>query len=225
MELAGYDGGDVKDYYNTCLEYYFNNGPEGKIVDKLNSIIIKQGQTTQELNLNNIFNISSSTGTTGKYILKTTELKKILGTVKLDDTVLSTLKEYTQKWQDLYTTNKGLFSNSNGTQTQKDKTKYIETYIKLLAIYHFLKIMIVICIYVKMAVSVNTNDAKEASETLADILKQIGPSSNAQSLTEQVEKVKEYIDNLHQLLGISVDTLAKFSTNSIDVIGDGSSSM
>lgn len=215
MELAGYDGGDVKDYYNKCLKYYYENET---IVDKLNSIITPKSQNVS-LNIKDIFDQTN-------YNLITANLKTKLQQTNLENpNLLQKLKEYTQKWQDLYTTNKGLFANSNGTQqTQQDKTKYIETYIKLLAIYHFLKIMIVICIYVKMAVSVNTQDATKASETLAAILKQIGLSSNAdtKSLTEQVEKVKKYIDNLHQLLGISVDTLAQFSTNSIDVIGDGS---
>ena len=226
----------VNAYYNTCLEHYFNNGPAypqgGQqsikgVVNVLNSIIpAKQGQQ-QALNWESVFPISSVANTTNNYKLDTGKLQDLLGKAILSDQVLTSLKTYTTAWQTLYNTTKTVFANgiqgqqqSQQGQQQKDTTKYTETYIKLLAIYHFLKSMIVICIYVKMKVSVTTQDITTNLDAIMKMLpkKTRDNTSKQKTPQDQLQEVKKYIESLHDLLGISVDTLANFSTNSLSVI-------
>lgn len=116
---------------------------------------------------------------------------------------------------------------------QNDKT---DTYLDLLATYHCLKILVVICVYsrlhelqadsnLKQETEKLTSGLSEVSSQLDSVLRliekeqsQTSSNSSIDVIKEKIKKIQEYIDKVSPILEVSMQTLANFSTVSADMI-------
>ena len=182
----------IQGKYNKKLAALFDTGITGVTGNSINE------------QLKNVLGIASDIINSGEntYTIK----KENISTVTQDK--MTALKDYTTKWNNKYNATKSDFNeiaNQSQGQPTKDKEDFINKYLDVLATYHFLKLMVIICIHVKMNILIKSN---ESNTKMKEILTKIGKTDS----TNAAKDIEDYINNLKELLKVSVNMLSDFST-------------